>query len=271
MNIRYMHEPTGILRAVVGSLALSTHRDLFRWLRCEVQEVLPHDILIAAWGDFETDQVFMDVVSALPGMRTTIAAQKQLLPLVRDLFCAWRAASYSPFATPIEAGTTGGSPGAENCDSAPQLPHMRSAVVHGIKDERGWHDCLYVALSGDPAIEHAATGSLALLLPYLDAALRQVKHLPMQFQSVASSEAARTDTVESPLRDLSGLGLSARELEIMRWVSAGKTNPEIGRILDISTSTVRNHLQNVFRKLDVTNRAQAVFQIKQLSSAGEAR
>jgi DNA-binding CsgD family transcriptional regulator len=46
-------------------------------------------------------------------------------------------------------------------------------------------------------------------------------------------------------------------------VSVGKKNLEISQILNISPSTVRNHLQNVFRKLDVINRAQAVFAIQQ--------
>jgi DNA-binding CsgD family transcriptional regulator len=52
--------------------------------------------------------------------------------------------------------------------------------------------------------------------------------------------------------------LTDRELEILQWVTHGKTNPEIGSILDISTFTVKNHLQRVFKKLDVSNRAQAV-------------
>ncbi len=266
-----MHEPTGILSAVRGSLVLPTHRDLFRWLRGEVQEILPHDILVAAWGNFEAELVCLDVVSALPGVRTTLAIQKQLLPLVKDLFAAWRAAAYSPFATPIEAGAAYDSPGERDCDSAPRLAPMRTAVVHGIRDQRGWHDCLYVALSRDTATDPAATGSLALVLPYLDAALRQVAHLPMQRHFCASTEAdsetAGKDQVDPIARSLNGVGLSARELEIMRWVRTGKTNTEIGQILDISPRTVRNHLQNVFRKLEATNRAQAVFRIEQFASA----
>ena len=55
--------------------------------------------------------------------------------------------------------------------------------------------------------------------------------------------------------------MSERELDIMRWVCKGKTNGEIGQILDISFFTVKNHLQRIFRKLDVLNRAQAVAKI----------
>ena len=52
--------------------------------------------------------------------------------------------------------------------------------------------------------------------------------------------------------------LSTRELEIMEWVRQGKTNAEIGIILDISAFTVKNHMQRILKKLDVLNRAQAV-------------
>ena len=51
---------------------------------------------------------------------------------------------------------------------------------------------------------------------------------------------------------------SEREREIMDWVRKGKTNQEIGTILDISAFTVKNHLQRIFKKLGVFNRTQAV-------------
>jgi len=60
---------------------------------------------------------------------------------------------------------------------------------------------------------------------------------------------------------ISSLGMSLRELEIMTWVREGKTNQEIGQILDISVFTVKNHLQRIFKKLNVYNRAQAVAQM----------
>jgi DNA-binding CsgD family transcriptional regulator len=52
--------------------------------------------------------------------------------------------------------------------------------------------------------------------------------------------------------------LTARELECLRWVAAGKTSWEIGRLLCIAERTVVFHLQNVARKLDVTTRQAAV-------------
>jgi DNA-binding NarL/FixJ family response regulator len=52
-------------------------------------------------------------------------------------------------------------------------------------------------------------------------------------------------------------GLTARELEVLRLVSAGKSNRAIAAELVISEHTVARHLQNIFRKLDVTSRTAA--------------
>lgn len=52
--------------------------------------------------------------------------------------------------------------------------------------------------------------------------------------------------------------LSTREAEILAWSRAGKTVWEQSQILNITESTVKYHLLNCYRKLDVKNRAQAV-------------
>jgi len=54
------------------------------------------------------------------------------------------------------------------------------------------------------------------------------------------------------------LGLTTREAEILMWVSRGKTNRDIGMILDSSPRTVNKHLEHIFEKLGVTTRSAAV-------------
>jgi DNA-binding NarL/FixJ family response regulator len=51
--------------------------------------------------------------------------------------------------------------------------------------------------------------------------------------------------------------LTNRELQVLRHVALGLSNREIGRSLDISVETVKEHVQNILRKIDVTDRTQA--------------
>ena len=53
------------------------------------------------------------------------------------------------------------------------------------------------------------------------------------------------------------LQLTCREAEVLLWLSRGKANREIGEILHISPRTVNKHLEQVFVKLGVENRASA--------------
>ena len=48
-----------------------------------------------------------------------------------------------------------------------------------------------------------------------------------------------------------------RELDVLRLLVQGKSNPEIGQALFISTTTVRSHVTNILTKLNVANRTQA--------------
>jgi DNA-binding CsgD family transcriptional regulator len=52
--------------------------------------------------------------------------------------------------------------------------------------------------------------------------------------------------------------LTERELEVLRWCKDGKTRPEIGEILSISSKTVEYHLCNIMNKLGATNQITAV-------------
>jgi DNA-binding CsgD family transcriptional regulator len=54
-------------------------------------------------------------------------------------------------------------------------------------------------------------------------------------------------------------GLTERELELLDLVAAGYTNAAIARMLQISPRTVANHLDHIYRKLEVSSRAAAVY------------
>lgn len=56
--------------------------------------------------------------------------------------------------------------------------------------------------------------------------------------------------------------LSARELEILGLVSKGLTNREIADVLKLSKLTIGCHIRNIYKKLDVSSRTQAVFEAR---------
>ena len=55
--------------------------------------------------------------------------------------------------------------------------------------------------------------------------------------------------------------LTARERELVKLLKQGFSNKEIGQILFVSINTVKKHLQNLYKKLNVTNRTELCYRI----------
>jgi len=85
----------------------------------------------------------------------------------------------------------------------------------------------------------------------LDAARRTFQELG------AASEAARLEALGPVTAAGAPGGLTARELQVLRLVAAGRSNRAIAADLVISEHTVARHLQNIFAKLDVSSRSAA--------------
>ena len=52
--------------------------------------------------------------------------------------------------------------------------------------------------------------------------------------------------------------LTGREIDVLHLLKEGKTNKEMGQVLNISSRTVQTHLANIYRKLKVSNRTEAL-------------
>jgi DNA-binding NarL/FixJ family response regulator len=78
--------------------------------------------------------------------------------------------------------------------------------------------------------------------------------LPIPDSLIAEYQGAlrrrRTDADEN-------VPLTNREIQVLRHVAMGLSNREIGKSLEISIETVKEHVQNILRKLDVNDRTQA--------------
>jgi len=68
------------------------------------------------------------------------------------------------------------------------------------------------------------------------------------------------------LQSLIPFGVSPREAQVLDWVAQGKTNKEIGVILDLSPRTVQKHLEHIYRKIYVERRTAAAAKAYELAS-----
>lgn len=236
-------------RVAQESLAVDCHLQLFLWLQGAFQLLLPHEALISVEENLVTGQAKVDLVSGLPGVRTL-----GCLPCRRELvadgvFEQWRLHGRQVLSIDEAVAELLGR--SCDCQGALALKGLGSALVHGLQDERSGGAMLYVLLGAERGAGDRRRTMFAMLLPLIDFACRRVAPLTAQ-----SREAGVLAGNLAEVRD--DAGISSREQEILSWVRVGKTNYEIGQILNISTFTVKNHLQRIYRKIDVINRAQAV-------------
>jgi len=88
-----------------------------------------------------------------------------------------------------------------------------------------------------------------------DSAVAELAEARRIFTELGAGPAERD--VAALLRPCAPGGLSAREIEVLQLVAAGKTNPDIAAALFLSEKTVARHLSNIFAKIDVTSRTGA--------------
>jgi len=74
---------------------------------------------------------------------------------------------------------------------------------------------------------------------------------------LAASRSVPTETAERWDASADGPDLTKREIEILRLVAEGHSNSQLARMLWVTEQTVKFHLSNIYRKLNVANRTEA--------------
>lgn len=112
------------------------------------------------------------------------------------------------------------------------------------------------------AIEAGATGYLLKAAPESEilAGVRATARGETALAPSAAAALVRRATGAVP----TGPSLTPRELDVLRLVAQGQSNPAIGRALFLSETTVKTHLGHVFEKLGVSDRTRAVTRAMEL-------
>lgn len=228
-----------LLRAVESAVDLAELRSLFLWAQGPLQALLPHEAMLclqldARGGVVRSECLHRTVLDASALERLSGSGAAALAQ-------AWRAGPVVPAALDedVPAGHLAG-----RLDLL-EGSGFANALVHGSAPfDSGATMFVLLGLPFRPGPRHAYF--LQLLLPYLHMGLLR-------------SPVGRMHALRPPLR-----ALSARELAILACVRAGQSNEEAGRALGISALTVKNHLQRIYRALEVGNRAHAVARCHEL-------
>lgn len=231
-------EQERFVRAVEGSLKVRSKSQFFLWAQGAVHGLLPHSLLICACGvasEFAVVERFSDHPVPDKQFEEMCGGSDGLLAQVIQW---WREGGAEPRLL-CDADSVG------HAALKPALERYKLAnlAVHGTLDLKD-NVTSFFTFSGIPGpLNGRHRHMLELLLPYLHTTMLRFVH---------NERSAKVPA--AVLRHL----LTAREIEILRWVQQGKSNSEIGKVLGISPLTVKNHVQNILRKLNVQNRAQAV-------------
>ncbi len=128
-----------------------------------------------------------------------------------------------------------------DCSSIAAYPLLEEAIITPVHQPRG--------LMG--AIVWCAKEAIGVEQVFADNAARM--HA-LAIRVVATHNEARGRPRNATLSPT----LTRREVQCLRWAAAGKTDSEIGIILDLSVSTVRFHLRNAAERLGAKGRAQSI-------------
>ena len=237
-----------LFRVLCESRLIARRTELIGWLQDEVQRVLPHQILIAAWGDFARWNVKCDVVSSMPGVRSVPLGRCPAEEFIRNSYRRWARGGREPLL--LDAAEASPAQAPCHCPLHIAIGQMRSLVVHGVSDKLSGCDSLYLFLDSRSRAElYAQRGFVTLahlLVCQIDVAWRRVAAVQLDDLPGAQLMASTRP-----------LSLSDREREILHRLARGSTNSDIAQALEISLFTVKNHLKRIFRKIGVTNRTQA--------------
>jgi DNA-binding NarL/FixJ family response regulator len=144
-------------------------------------------------------------------------------------------------------------------DEADRSPEAL-ALIRGIKEESAGVTVIVLTMRMEGAwltraLEAGASGAISKAVH--PAALATLVREALNGHIVHSLSSLKAERETQEALEAERSSLTERELQILQLVASGATNGEIARRLWITQQTVKFHVSNIYRKLDVTNRTEA--------------
>lgn len=235
-------EQEALLLNIDASLRVHARHQFFTWTQGLLQNLIKHEILVCALRDADASSFHVDGF-ATSSIEPTVFSDSfcQDTAMVPHLLKTWEDNHFHP----VTAETGPASPFA-NSAFGRALSRIGTDIVfaHGTYDVFGKLASLFTFACHTKDTGPHQLYMIEVIVPFLHLAWTRIRiNRPTDVTGATSTGVDR---------------LTAREQEILKWIHIGKSNIEIGLILGISPLTVKNHVQNILRKLNVQNRTQAV-------------
>ena len=233
-NLLSRNDAISLLELIQKSFLCTEEEDL-RTLILDLKSLIPYDHAVCLLGKkgINNNVSSYDAINvSFPSEWCDLYVMKgfhKIDPIVKENFLNFSlqywADTYKKYETPKDFVMT-----AEDFD-------LKRGYSYGIKNYRGTEGSLF-SFSGNSLKPDLRT---EIILS------RAIPHLHQSLKCVLSND-NKKDIVH----------LTAKEKEILKWLKQGKDAWDISKILAVSLDTVEYHIENIFQKLDVVNRHQAV-------------
>jgi DNA-binding NarL/FixJ family response regulator len=100
--------------------------------------------------------------------------------------------------------------------------------------------------------------------------IREIDALARRARIELEREPSTSEALPGQSPEFGPLGLTPREVEVLRLIAAGATNPQIAKSLYISSKTASHHVSRILSKLGVTSRVEAAGIAHRLGLTAEA-
>ena len=230
--------------------------DAFKvFIRTKIRTILPHQMAVYGLGEIRSTRILrlLNVDFPLGYLQQIVRPDCALLDSPLKAWLRERA----PITIHVGHVGHGDSPGSY---AGARLYGITSLACHGVVDLNSTVYSYFVFGQLDLRLLPSYTTLLNLVVPHLHAVLSKLltaEHL-VGASRLDDNAPFRSCPANRLANDLNGVKITERERQVLQWIAAGKSNWEIGKILDISEFTAKNHVQNLLKKLSVTGRAQAV-------------
>jgi transcriptional regulator EpsA len=241
-----------LVRLIEAGIDVHSRHQFFVWARSVLHELIPHRVMVC--GSYQRTQgtLVFEAVYGVPMAPALLALlTDRASPLVHCMLDSWLHQHGKSMQLPLSALL--GSVSAGDHERLTEAG-LRSALVHAVSRPQRPAEIenLFVLWSAEDSDDPRSQHHLNMVLPCLHDTYRRVleterRLAPHRPPSTLGSFAEDLDTP-----------MSQREQQILRGVQEGRSTQEIGQLLGISPYTVKNHVQNILRKLGAATRAQAV-------------